>query len=250
MLPQQHVAARRHHIEIRAERPVEHQEHQRGRDDRERRDDDELRHECHPGEHRHTHQPHAGSAQVHDSDDEVDSGCDGRDAQHLEANGPEIHVQPGRELRAGQVGVAEPTRIGRRPYQEAHVHEQAAEQEHPVAEGVEPREGHVPGTDLQRHDEVEECCRERHDGQEHHGRAVHREQFVERLGAHNRVVRGRELKAHDERLEATDKEEGERGDAVQNPDPLVVGGGDPAPDPGAEPHRIGGCRTCHSRYPS
>ena len=62
-------------------------------------------------------------------------------------------LRPGEYCFDGQVGVAEPPAVGRGAEQEADVEEQAAQQEHPVAEGVEPGERHVPGADLQR-DEV------------------------------------------------------------------------------------------------
>ena len=89
-------------------------------------------------------------------DEEVDRRRQRRDAEDLEAEHPEVDVQPGRVLPRGQVGVAEPAAVGRRAEQEARVEEQAAEQEHPVAERVEPRERHVARADLQRDHEVEE----------------------------------------------------------------------------------------------
>ena len=72
-------------------------------------------------------------------------------------------LRPGEYCLRGQVGVAEPARVGRRVEQEADVEEQAAQQEHPVAEGVEPGKRHVPRADLQRDEIVEEHRRQRHD---------------------------------------------------------------------------------------
>src|ERR1041384_4424162 len=66
----------------------------------------------------------------------------------------------------------------------------------------------------------------------YHGRAVHREQRIERLGAHQRVIRLHQLDAHDERFDPAHQEEEERGRPVQDADPLVVDGRDPAPDAG------------------
>ena len=64
---------------------------------------------------------------------------------------------PGRNAMIDGVGgVAEPAAVGRAAEEEARVQEQAAEQEHPVAEGVQAREGDVAGADLQRHEVVEE----------------------------------------------------------------------------------------------
>ena len=64
---------------------------------------------------------------------------------------------------------------------------------------------------------------------------MHREQLVERIRRDERAVRLRELTADDQRLEAADQEEGERGDAVQDADPLVIDGGEPAPEAGPRP---------------
>src|SRR5207244_4704393 len=61
-----------------------------------------------------------------------------------------------------------------------------SEQEDPVAEGVESRERDVARADLERDDEVEERGRQRHQREEDHRRAVHREQLIERLRAQDR----------------------------------------------------------------
>ena len=56
---------------------------------------------------------------------------------------------------------------------------------------------------------------------------MHREELVEDVGRHQVAVRPRELQAHDQRLEATDAEEDERRDEVEDADALVVDRGDP-----------------------
>ena len=73
--------------------------------------------------------------------------------------------------------------------QEAAQHHDAGEQRQPVAEGVEPRERHVAGADLQRHEVVGQPEGERADEQQQHDRAVHREELVVDVRAHQRTDR-------------------------------------------------------------
>ena len=143
---------------------------------------------------------------------------------------PEVDAVSRRELPEREARVAEPAAVGRRADEEAGVQEQAAEQEDPVGQRVQPGEGHVARADHQRDHVVEEGGAERHDGQEHHRGAVHGEERVERLGAHHRAVRSRQLQADDQRLDPAEQEERERGDPVEDADPLVIDGGDPAED--------------------
>ncbi len=81
--------------EVGAEEAVEHEQDERDRDDRERQQQQHLGDEAHPDEHRHAHQLHAGRAQVHDRDEEVDRRGQGRDAEDLETQQPEVDVHPG-----------------------------------------------------------------------------------------------------------------------------------------------------------
>src|SRR5581483_1906683 len=115
--------------------------------------------------------------------------------------------------------------------EEADVQEDAAEQEHPEAERVEAREGDVARPDHQRDQQVHEGDAERHDDEEDHRRAVHREDGVVLVGVQERLVRRRELDAHEQRLDAPDEEEDEGRQAVHDADLLVVDGGQPAPQP-------------------
>ena len=64
VLPQERVAARRGHVEERAEEAVEHQQDEGDGDGGEGEDEQELRHEAHPDEHRHAHQGHARCARM------------------------------------------------------------------------------------------------------------------------------------------------------------------------------------------
>ena len=88
---------------------------------------------------------------------------------------------PGENWREVRLRVAEPAGVGRGAEEEAGVEQQAAEQEDPVAERVQPRERHVARADHERDQVVEEHRAQRHDREEDHGRAVHREQLVVRV---------------------------------------------------------------------
>jgi hypothetical protein len=107
------------------------------------------------------------------------------------------------------------------------VEDDAAGQKQPEGERVQPRERHVPGADHQRDEVVAEAGHDRNDEQEDHRRAVQGEQLVVMLAADQRVVRDRELRAHQQSLDAAEDEEHERQDQVHDPDLLVVGGQHP-----------------------
>src|SRR5690606_35079020 len=75
--------------------------------------------------------------------------------------------------------------------------------------------------------------------QQHH-RAVHGEQLVELLIGQELQSRRGQLGTHEQRHQPTDEEEGEAGDAVHDPDQLVIGRGDQLVEetpPGAGPGR-------------
>ena len=152
------------------------------------------------------------------------------DADEDDREAPEVDVDAGRVRLAGERHVREPTAVGRMADEHARVQEQAGEQEDPVAERVEPREGHVAAADLQRDQVVAEPGQHRRVEQEDHRRAVHREELVVGLGRQDVVVRRRELVAHHERGQAGDEEEHERRVDVAHADPLVVDGREEARD--------------------
>jgi len=189
----------------------------------------ELRHQRHPREHRHAHHSHARRTEVDDRYEEVDAGRDGGNTKNQEAEDPEVDVEAGRILGRRQIGVPKPARVWRGTHEEARVHEKAADQEHPEAEGVQAWKGNISRTNLQGNDVVEERSRQRHDGKEHHRRPVHREELIEHLRTDEIVIGRRKLRANKERLESPQQEKTECGDAIQNTDPLVIGGRDPTP---------------------
>ncbi len=110
--------------------------------------------------------------------------------------------------------------------------------EDPVAEHVEARERDVARADHQRHEVVAERGGERHPHEEHHRGAVHGEELVVASGREHRAVGLRELEPHEERLDAADDEEDQRGRAVEDRDLLVVDRGEPAPHAGRRTRAI------------
>ena len=119
--------------------------------------------------------------------------------------------------------------------EEAQVQDDPAEQEQPVRERVQPRERHVARADHQRHEVVAEAGEDRDDDEEDHRRAVDRQHLVVRVLRQERLVRRRELRAHEQREDAAGDEEDERRRDVEDPDPLVVDGDEPARDAAALP---------------
>ncbi len=109
----------------------------------------------------------------------------------------------------GVGGVAEPAAVGRAAEQEARVQEDAAEEEHPVAEGVEPGEGDVAGADLQRDQVVEEAADS--------GMMTRKTMVVPCMvktwlygvGGEDVAVGPGQLQADEQRLDAADQEEDE-----------------------------------------
>ena len=210
VLPEQRVGARPHGVERGAEEAVELQEHERYGDHRKRQNDQELRHERHPGEHRHAHQVHAWRAQIDDGRDEVERSGEGRNTEDLQSQHPEIHVRAGRVRAARQWGVAEPSTVGCDPEEDGQRDEDAAEQKHPVTERIEAGEGDVARADLQRNEIIEERRRQRHDGKEDHRGAVHGEELIVLRRREHRSIWCHELPAHQNGFKATEHEKEER----------------------------------------
>src|SRR5690606_16928044 len=77
--------------------------------------------------------------------------------------------------------------------------------------------------DLPRHDDVGEAHEQRRREHEQHDRAVHGEHLVELLVRHHLLPGVEQLGAHQQRQDAAEDEEPERGDQAHVPDDLVVG---------------------------
>jgi hypothetical protein len=230
VLPEQRLAAGRRVEEVGPPPAVEQHLEERDRDDRQRERQQELHHQPHPYEHRHPEQRHARGAHVDHRDREVDRAGARRDARDHQAERVERH--PDARVRRRVGWIPEPATV-RRPAQEpAGIQEQSAEDEDPEREGVQPREGDVPRADHQRDQVVEECRRHRHDEQEDHRHAVHREDLVVLVGVEQRVVGLGELAADQQGFDPADQEERERAEAVEDPDLLVIDRREPAPPAG------------------
>ena len=103
-------------------------------------------------------------------------------------------------------------------------------EEEPEAEGVQPRERHVPRADHQRHEVVpERAGRHRDDEEEDHRDPVHRQKLVVGPGADDpRRSARRAACASVSASDAAGGEEGERCEQIEQADPLVVGRREPA----------------------
>ena len=255
VLPQHRVTAQVGVEEVRAEVAVEVQLEQGHGDDRDGEEQQEAHHQVHPHEDRHPHERHARRPQVERGDDEVRRRRQRTDTGDDQAHEPEVDAVTGVELPDGLGGVAEPAAVGGTAEEEAGVQQQAAGQEHPVPEGVQPGEGDVAGADQDGHEVVTEGGRQRHDHQEHHGGAVHGEELVVLVGGQDLPVGGGQLHPDHQRFTAADAEEQEGGDAVEDADPLVVDRRDPAPEAvlalgsGERAGRSSGHRHGHSGPP-
>ena len=164
-----------------------------------------------PAEERDAHPGHPRRAHVVDRDDEVDRAGERRRSRGCAARGSR---GPGRcpasaASRAAMYAV-QPVRRSAALREEAQVQDDPAEQEQPVRERVQPREGHVARADLQRHEEVPEAREERDDDEEDHRRAVDRHDLVVRVLRQERLVGRRELRADQQRQHSAHREEDER----------------------------------------
>ena len=168
-----------------------------------------------------------GARRLRHGDHEVDATDERGDAGDLQADGVEVHAVAGREHDAGVGGVGEPAAVGAAAEEPRRVQEDAADEEHPEAQRVEAREGDVAGADLQRDQVVHEGRAHRHDHQEDHRDAVHREDLVVEVGRQQLLLGRGQLRPDDQRLDAADDQEEQRRGAVHDPDLLVVDGAHP-----------------------
>ena len=151
-----------------------------------------------------------GAHREHGGDD-VHAGEHARQAGEHDGHDPEVGAVAGAAADLGQRRVRRPSEargaVGR---EEAGEHREAAEQVEPVRQRVQPRERHVAGADVQRHEVVGQPERERPEEEEQHDAAVHREELVVRALRNQVAVRAVELHADDLGERAADEEEDER----------------------------------------
>ena len=182
-----------------ADRQDRQDDHEQGRVDLDR-----------PDEQRDTHPTHPGRPHVVDRREEVDRTDERRDRKQVQREDPEVLAMSRGELAVGERRVAVPAGVRRAVLgEEAQVERDPAEEEQPVRQCVEPREGDVPRSDHQRHEVVREAGEDRHDDEEDHRGAVNREQLVVALAGDEVFVRLRELRAHQQREDPSGTEEDE-----------------------------------------
>ena len=172
---------------------------------------------------------HARRPQLEDRDDEVDRRRRARDAVEDQPPAVEVDVVARIELLGRERHVVKPTRVRRVALGERDIHEDPRGQIDPVGERVHAREGHVPRPDHQRNQIIAERARGHRDHeQEDHRDPVHREHLVVGLGGQQVSVRADQLGANQQRLDAAGAEERQRGEEVEDPDPLVISRRQPA----------------------
>ncbi|MGY2937860.1 hypothetical protein ACVWZ6_007462 [Bradyrhizobium sp. GM6.1] len=135
---------------------------------------------------------------------------------------PDIRALCRRKLQRGERDIGKPANVRADIQRKGNPEKAAAEQKHPIAEGVQSRKGDVPRADHQRHQINGERLHDRHGEQEHHRRAVHREDLIVLVGGEKRLLRPGQLNAHQDREEAAEEQEYERRDDVAAADHLVV----------------------------
>ena len=111
--------------------------------------------------------------------------------------------------------------------QKAEIEKKPAQRRQPETECIQPRKGHVPRPDHQRHKIVRKPKQDRHGDEENHGGAMHGEQAVEDLRRDKDVVRMHQLDPHNDGFDSGDHQKRQSVDDVENTEPLVIDRGYP-----------------------
>jgi hypothetical protein len=235
MLPQQRVAALGRDEERPVEGPLE-LEHQRAQHQcREGEDDHAGEHQHGPGVDRDLVQRHARRPRPENADDDLDGRGDDRDFDKGDAQQPEVGIDVGRELDAGQRRIHEPAPVGGHAEEQAGKEDHAADDVGPESVGAEPRERHVARALHARQQIDRHAPHDRGGEQEHHHAAVHGEELVEQVVADQVAVGEGELGPHQHRQQAGHQEEEQGCRDVQLADIDVVDDGQEAPAPRRAP---------------
>ena len=183
-------------------------------------------------------QRHAAAAHGERRGENIDGRAQRAEAAHDERQRPVIGVVAGRECFGGERRVGQPAHVGRVAHavktetaEEAVVEQQAAKGGEPEAERVQARKGHIARADHQRNQVIAHPEQNRHAHQEHHGGAVHGEQFVVDFRREKVIVRDSKLNADGHRLGSGHQQEKERVHNVQDAKLLVIDRHHPAMQP-------------------
>jgi len=164
--------------------------------------------------------------------DEVEPGENRRESQNEDGGGHQGN-RAGRPTGAIG-GIKSPSGIHRSDDHGGNRHDRT-DNPQVKARQVQPRKSHVLGAEHERQNKVGKRAGNRGDDeQEHHDRAVEREETVVSLGRHLQaeqlVLGSQQGEADQERENPAQQECGERADQVHDADALMVDRGHPAPD--------------------
>ncbi len=178
-----------------------------------------------PDEQRHFHQRHARGAQIENGHDDVDRTHDRRSAHEVDGENHQIHAHT---LLQGERGIQRPAHTrGAAWHEERGRQQNACGNQQPEAEVVQPREGHVGGTDLQRNHPVGKTHQRGHDRTEDHHDAVHGAEGVEQLRVQQPDIRLPQLGANRQGQNASLEQHPQGKQQIHRADVFVVGGHQP-----------------------
>ena len=209
------------------ERPVEgplQLEQQVAGDQRREGEQDHPRHDQHiPGIKRHQVDAHPRRAALQHAHDQLHRRRDGGDLDEAQPQQPDVDADA--FVQGGQRRIHEPATARAAVEQHRAHHEDAANQEAPVAVGRQARERHVARAQEGGQHKDADRLEHRHREQEHHGRAMHGEELVEPVRIKELVVRHRQLHPHQQRKHARTQHEEQRRQRIPGTHLVVVHGG-------------------------
>ena len=192
---------------------------QRADQHRRRQHHQDRRGEHRPHEDRQARPGHPGRAVGDDRGDHVQAEQRHRDADEREEADVGVHPHHGlfvERLIAGPAG-------GKAAEEDRRGEDEAGRHQQPEGERLDPREGHAPRPDHDRHEVVAERAEDARGHHSHHHRAVHPHQREVLVGSDRRRRRVEQLDADQHRVEPGDEEEHADPDQVLDADDLVVG---------------------------
>src|ERR1700736_4656155 len=114
---------------------------------------------------------------------------------------------------------------------EAVIQQKPSKRSQPEAECVQAREGHIAGTDLKRDDKVRESEQKGHSHEKDHRGPMHGEEAVVDLRAKKMIVGDGQLNAYKDGFGASDQQEEDRVEDIEDAEALVVDSSHPPMQP-------------------